>query len=224
MWPFVTRNRRLLNLSVHRDPPCYVRIPMLDFIEGTAAEIAVRLLGLTLTSHSPAGDVSLRITEVEAYAGAEDAASHAYRGRTPRNEVMFGTGGVFYVYRSHGLHWCCNIVTGPPGVASAVLLRAGAIVAGEPLARQRRGGVVDAIRLARGPGNLAQALGITGLDNWVSVIEGQRFALSGESAASDSIAVGPRVGVTQASDVPWRFSISGEPTVSVYRRSPRADR
>jgi len=195
---------------------------MLNFRRSSSPEIARQLLGMTLTSHSPTGDVTLRITEAEAYAGEDDPASHAYRGRTPRNEVMFGPGGVCYVYRSHGLHWCCNIVTGPMGVGSAVLLRAGAIVEGESVARQRRGGVVDVIRLARGPGNLAQALSITGSDNGLSVTDGTRFAIAGESARSESIVCGPRVGVTGAPDVPWRFSIAGDPTVSVYRRSPRA--
>lgn len=196
---------------------------MLTFELGTPVEIAKLLLGMTLTSHSPDGRVSVRITETEAYAGQEDPASHAYRGLTRRNEVMFGAGGVFYVYRSHGLHWCCNVVTGPVGVASAVLLRAGEVVEGQTVARQRRGVEVRHARLARGPGNLTQALGITGSDNGVSVTDGFRFSLTGESAPDETITYGPRVGVSQAPGVPWRFSIPG-PTVSAYRRSTRAER
>lgn len=91
-----------------------------------AQEVAPDLLGWMLSSHSPDGVVTLQLTEVEAYAGLDDPASHAFRGRTPRNAVMFGPAGHAYVHRSHGLHWCLNVVTGPDGVASAVLLRAGA--------------------------------------------------------------------------------------------------
>lgn len=197
---------------------------MLDFTQGSPVEIAQRLLGLRLTARSPLGDVAVRISEVEAYAGEDDPASHAYRGRTQRNQVMFDAGGVFYVYRSHGLHWCCNIVTGPVDIASAVLLRAGAVLDGERVVRQRRGGTVGENNLASGPGNLTQALGITGSDNGESITDGYRFSLSGESAHSDSIVCGPRVGISNAPDVPWRFSIAGDPTVSAYRRSPRAER
>jgi DNA-3-methyladenine glycosylase len=196
---------------------------MLTFELGTPVEIAKLLLGMTLTSHSPDGHVSVRITEVEAYAGEDDPASHASHGRTKRNGVMFGAGGVLYVYRSHGLHWCCNVVTGPVGVASAVLLRAGEVVEGHTVARQRRGLEVREPRLARGPGNLTQALGVGGSDNGASVTDGIRFSLTGESAPHESIVCGPRVGVSQAPDVHWRFAIPG-PTVSAYRRSARAER
>ncbi len=127
----------------------------LPALSDRALAVAPRLLGCVLR----VGDVRVRLTEVEAYEGADDPASHAWRGPTDRNRVMFEAGGVLYVYRIHG-HHCANIVCGPAGVASAVLLRAGDVVAGLDVARERRPGVRDAW-LARGPGNLCRALGIT---------------------------------------------------------------
>ena len=183
--------------------------------------VAASLLGMTLTAHGEDGSVTVRLTETEAYAGEADPASHAYRGPTPRNEVMYGPGGRLYVYRSHGLHWCCNLVTGSPGTASAVLLRAGEVVDGTEVARHRRGPHAKDVQLARGPGNLARALGLTGLDNGVRV-GGPRLVLSGSGVGPSEIIAGPRVGVTWAAEVPWRFTVRGEPTVSAYRRSPRA--
>lgn len=193
---------------------------MFDFT-GPPQQVAKGLLGTTLTSHDAAGSVAVRITETEAYAGEADPASHAYRGRTTRNTVMFGPGGHLYVYRSHGLHWCCNVVTGTTGTASAVLVRAGEVVAGHALARERRGYPTQDRQLARGPGNLAQALGLTGDDDGIR-IGGPRLVLSTGRARSEEIGTGPRVGVTPAADVAWRFWIVGERSVSAYRRSPRA--
>jgi len=182
-------------------------------LTGAVDEVAPRLLGATLT---PAGG-TVRLTEVEAYDGGNDPASHAYRGRTPRNTVMFGPAGFLYVYFSYGMHWCANVVCGEDGRASAVLLRAGKVLDGLDLARARRGDRVSDRGLARGPACLTQALGIgrdqDGLD------------LSGHLALTDppnDVARGPRVGVSVAHDVPWRFWLPGEPTVSAYKRSPRA--
>ncbi|GGD31063.1 DNA-3-methyladenine glycosylase [Nocardioides daphniae] len=190
-----------------------------------APVVAPELLGCRLTSHSPDGDVTLVLTEVEAYEGAVDPASHAHRGETPRNAVMFGPAGHAYVYRSHGLHWCLNVVTGTPGAASAVLLRAGRVVDGELLARTRRGAHVAHRSLARGPGNLGQALGITGDDTGSHLLEGPRLRLQltpDPDEVRAEVLSGPRVGVSRAADLPWRFWWAGEPTVSAYRRSPRA--
>ncbi|MET8325412.1 DNA-3-methyladenine glycosylase [Streptomyces sp. NPDC005181] len=188
-----------------------------------AEEVAPTLLGSILTHETPEGTVSITITETEAYSGAADPASHAYRGRTPRNAVMFGPAGHLYVYRSHGLHWCANIVTGTDGIASAVLIRAGRVIEGEDLARKRRGGKVESPRLARGPGNFCQALGITAEHDGTDLLTGASVTLSeGEPVPAALIRVGPRVGVSRAHDWQHRFYLAGDPTVSAYRLSPRA--
>ncbi|TKA09855.1 DNA-3-methyladenine glycosylase [Actinacidiphila oryziradicis] len=188
-----------------------------------AEEVAPKLLGAILTHETPEGTVSITITETEAYSGTADPASHAYRGRTPRNAVMFGPAGHLYVYRSHGLHWCANIVTGADGIASAVLIRAGRVIEGEDLARKRRGGTVESPRLARGPGNFCQALGITAEHNGTDLLTGASVTLSeGEPVPAALIRVGPRVGVSRAHDWQHRFYLAGDPTVSAYRLSPRA--
>ncbi|MFE4662493.1 DNA-3-methyladenine glycosylase [Streptomyces hydrogenans] len=188
-----------------------------------AEEVAPKLLGSVLTCKTPEGTVSIAITETEAYSGAADPASHAYRGRTPRNAVMFGPAGHLYVYRSHGLHWCANVVTGTDGIASGVLIRAGRVIEGEDLARKRRGEKVESPRLARGPGNFCQALGITAEHNGADLLTGTSVALSeGEPVPAALIRVGPRVGVSKAHDWQHRFYLAGDPTVSAYRLSPRA--
>lgn len=184
------------------------------------SDVVVRarsLLGRHLRGHG----VTARITEVEAYGGVLDPASHAFT-RTARSEIMYGPPWRLYVYRSYGMHWCANIVTGPTEQAAAVLVRAGEVVDGLELARERRGGVPD-VRLARGPGNLAQALGITGDDLGTDLLDDAAPVwLSEEPVDAPSITSGPRVGVSKAADVPWRFWITDDPTVSAYRRSPRA--
>ncbi|MDX5568982.1 DNA-3-methyladenine glycosylase [Streptomyces sp. ID05-04B] len=195
-----------------------------DFVAHPAEEVAPKLLGSVLTCKTPEGTVSIAITETEAYSGTADPASHAYRGRTPRNAVMFGPAGHLYVYRSHGLHWCANVVTGTDGIASAVLVRAGRVIAGEDLARKRRGERVESPRLARGPGNFCQALGITGEHNGADLLAGASVVLSeGEPVPTALIRVGPRVGVSKAHDWQHRFFLAADPTVSVYRLSPRAE-
>lgn len=178
--------------------------------------LAQSLIGKNFTGH----DVTIRITEVEAYAGPTDPASHAYR-RTPRSESMYGEPWRLYVYRSHGIHWCVNIVTGPSSVAGAVLLRAGQIIDGVKIARERRGDVADA-RLASGPGNLGRALAITGADLGVPVDSNGPIKLEPGAPGQSDIQAGPRVGVAQAADIAWRFWVPSDPTVSAYRRSPRA--
>ncbi len=188
-----------------------------DLHEGSVVDRARSLLGRTFRGHG----VTVVLTEVEAYGGIEDPASHAFT-RTPRSEVMYGPPGRLYVYRSYGIHFCANVVTGPTELAAAVLLRAGRVVEGHDLARERRGPVAD-VRLARGPGNLAQALGITLDDLGTPVTTGAGLGL-GERVEEPEILAGPRVGVSLAAEEPWRFWIAGDPTVSAYRRSPRAPR
>ncbi|MGH3445904.1 MAG: DNA-3-methyladenine glycosylase [Nocardioidaceae bacterium] len=190
-----------------------------EALSGPVLEVAPRLLGGILTH----GDVAVRLTEVEAYDGANDPGSHAYRGRTPRNEVMFGPPGRLYVYFSYGMHYCCNVVCGSPGTASAVLLRAGEVVAGVPIARSRRGS--SDRNLARGPACLCQALGIGRDQNGTDLAAGPvRLGLpSLPAATAREVRTGPRVGLRGAADRPWRFWLQDDPTVSAYRRHPRAD-
>jgi DNA-3-methyladenine glycosylase len=175
------------------------------------------LLGCLLS----AGDVTVRLTEVESYAGTgEDPASHAHRGRTQRNEVMFGPAGHAYVYFTYGMHWCMNVVCGRTGEASAVLLRAGEVVRGADAARVRRGGTVADRDLARGPARLCSALGIGRAVYGVDLLDPTSLVhlTQGRRPDPSSVQSGPRVGVTGAHDVPWRFWLAGEPTVSDYRR------
>lgn len=185
--------------------------------------VAADLLGWRLSRETAEGTVTVELTEVEAYAGGSDPASHAFRGPTARNSVMFGPAGHLYVYLSHGIHHCANVVTGPDGEASAVLLRAGRVVEGTELARERRGGVGDHA-LARGPGCLGQALGLTLPDSGADLLGGSELLLAPGARGREPapVATGPRVGVRLAHDVPWRFWVEGDPTVSVYRRNPRA--
>jgi DNA-3-methyladenine glycosylase len=218
--------------------------PVYPWLDAPASEVAATartLLGWSLS----AGAVTVRLTEVEAYAGTGvDPASHAHRGRTPRNAVMFGPAGFAYTYFVFGMHWCLNIVCGQPGEAAAVLVRAGEVVAGVETARSRRSGgaaarpggtgapgsaVGDqagarAVRdhdLARGPARLVVALGIDRHANGTSMIDGTGPLLLTPPAhpvPPTSVASGPRVGVAAAHDVPWRFWLDGDPTVSPYRR------
>ncbi|MEB3050562.1 DNA-3-methyladenine glycosylase [Mycolicibacter sp. MYC123] len=170
--------------------------------------------------------VHATIVEVEAYGGVPDGpwpdrAAHSYRGPTGRNRVMFGPPGHLYTYRSYGMHICANVACGPDGTAAAVLLRAAVIDDGLPVARTRRGDTMPNVALARGPGNLCSALGITMEDNGIDL-----FDASGEVRLQLREPVpaqaGPRVGVSQAADRPWRLWVPGRPEVSAYRRSPRA--
>ncbi|GAB2932333.1 DNA-3-methyladenine glycosylase [Micromonospora polyrhachis] len=184
---------------------------------GEVPEAARTLLGWEVS----AGGVRIRLTEVEAYAGTgEDPASHAHRGPTPRTKVMFGPAGHAYTYFVFGVHWCLNVVCGDDGEAAAVLLRAGEVIDGLDVARERRGAVADR-DLARGPARLVVALGITSSANGTSMIDGSGpLLLTPPTRPVDPalIVAGPRVGVAAAHDVPWRFWISADPTVSPYRR------
>jgi DNA-3-methyladenine glycosylase len=219
-------------------------VPLLsrDFFARYAVEVAPALLGCVLEHQTAAGLVAVELTEVEAYAGQSDPASHAYHGKTKRNAVMFGPPGHAYVYFTYGMHFCVNLVCLGEDSVSAILLRAGAIIEGEDLARARRSvpkpgaerAYVASRDLARGPARLCQALGIDrsldGADVCVPesplrVRPPQLGAPQGPSqgtgagttARSGKIVSGPRVGVSAAAEVPWRFWFEGEPTVSLYR-------
>ena len=185
-------------------------------------EVAPALLG----AHLVAGGVTVRLTEVEAYAGEADPGSHAFRGRTPRTEVMFGPAGHAYVYFTYGMHWCANVVTGVDGAASAVLLRAGEVVDGTAAALERRPGAKER-DLCRGPARLCKALGITGDHLGVDLLDqaSPLRLVPGSPVEAGRVRTGPRVGVAGAGAVaPWRFWVDGEPTVSVYRPAVRRAR
>jgi DNA-3-methyladenine glycosylase len=191
------------------------------FFQRPVLQVAPDLLGRVVVHDSPDGTVALRLTEVEAYAGQRDPGSHAFRGRTPRNGVMFGPGGFVYVYFSYGMHWCMNLVCGPPGDASAVLLRAGEVVAGADLAQARRPTARVPRDLARGPARLTSALGVDKAYDGADVtVPGSvlRVVAGGPRPTRRSVARGPRVGVAgEGAARPWRFWIDGETSVSTYR-------
>lgn len=195
-------------------------------LSGAGPDVAPLLLGGVLSRTSEGREVSIRITEVEAYFGSRDPGSHAFKGRTTRNAVMFGPAGRLYVYFTYGMHHCTNIVCGPAGTATAVLLRGGEVLTGVETARERRRYPEQERALARGPANFAQALGLDLSHNGVAV-EGPEvlLALPEVPVPSSSISTGPRVGVSGeggSTEYPWRFWIIGEPTVSAYRAaSPR---
>ena len=193
-------------------------------LTGPALEVAPTLLGSVLRHATPEGTVALRLTEVEAYAGADDPGSHAYRGPTRRNEVMFGPAGHLYVYFTYGMHHCCNVVVGTEGTASAVLLRAGEVVEGAELARSRRPRSTQR-DLARGPARLCTVLAIDGRHNGADLGAGPLTLELAEPLEEDRIGSGPRVGLREAADHPWRFWLEDEPTVSTYRpAAPRKPR
>jgi len=185
-----------------------------SFYDRPVLEVARDLLGAVVVH----GDVAVRVSEVEAYAGGHDPASHAFRGRTARNEVMFGPAGHVYVYFTYGMHFCMNLVAGPDGHASAVLLRAGEVVGGADLVAQRRPGAT--VRdFARGPARLTLSLGVDRAVNGVDVTSTRSplHVRRGMPVADDAVRWGPRVGVSSAQEVPWRCWIDGDPTVSPYR-------
>ena len=180
-----------------------------EALAGRVLDVAPRLLGSVLRH----GEVAVRISEVEAYDGANDPGSHSYTGRTNRNAVMFGPPGRLYVYFTYGMHYCCNVVVGAEGDPAAVLLRAGEVVEGTEVARSRRSGRDR--DLARGPARLCQALGIDLTCNGADLTAGPvTLELGGFSGP---VRTGPRVGLRKAADRPWRFWLDGDPTVSAYR-------
>jgi DNA-3-methyladenine glycosylase len=207
-----------------------------EFFGRAATQVAPELLGCVLVHDSGAGQVAVEIVEVEAYMGSADPASHAFRGRTARNEVMFGEPGHAYVYFTYGMHFCVNLVCEVPGDAAAVLLRAGRVVAGAEVAAVRRSASARAggggraavgggaagrrvVQLASGPARLCQALGIDRAQNGADVCDpGSALRIcAGTGPPPERIATGPRVGVSTGAEVPWRFWIAGDLEVSPYR-------
>jgi DNA-3-methyladenine glycosylase len=217
--------------------------------------VAPDLLGCVIAHETAEGLVAVALTEVEAYLGEVDPASHAYHGPTRRNAVMYGPPGHAYVYFTYGMHYCVNLVCSPEGKATAVLLRAGRVIEGAALARARRSGaagrpgpahepgaagqprsrpgrgrVLREESLARGPALLCEALSIGRAHDGADVCSpgSELRALAAPVPVHPaSISTGPRVGVSRAADVAWRFWIAGDPTVSAYRpyvpRRPRAE-
>ena len=195
-----------------------------NFFARPSVEVAPDLLGCVLEHETADGLVAVELTEVEAYAGRSDPASHAYRGKTARNAVMFGPPGHAYVYFTYGMHFCVNVVClGEEGSASAVLLRAGRVIAGEELAcaRRTRGTTAIAPRdLARGPARLCEALAVDRSEDGIDATDPASPLLA--IAAPDPVLAarvsrGPRVGISRAADRPWRYWITGDPSVSPYR-------
>jgi DNA-3-methyladenine glycosylase len=221
------------------------RLPR-EFFDRPATNVAPDLLGCVLWHDSPAGLVVVRLVEVEAYEGLSDPASHAFRGQTARNAVMFGPPGYAYVYFTYGMHFCVNLVCQPAGRPEAVLLRAGEVMHGTALAALRRrgrtadlasdlaaGGVdgsrkIREVDLARGPGRLCQALAIDkALDGADVCGQDSPLGIGSPEATVDRalICSGPRVGISQAADRPWRYWVGGDRHVSVFRPfKPRAAR
>ncbi|WP_104063403.1 DNA-3-methyladenine glycosylase [Arthrobacter sp. 4R501] len=195
-----------------------------ELLSGDARGVAPRLLGSVLTHHSHEGTVAVRITEVEAYMGPGDSShpdpgSHTFRGPTARNAPMFGPAGHLYVYFTYGMHYCANIVCGPAGTASAVLLRAGEVVEGQHLALVRRPTSKSALDLASGPARLATTLALTTADSGRDALA-DPFELRLPSVPAHVFSSGPRVGVSGdggSATYPWRFWLPGDPTVSRYK-------
>ncbi|MYS22385.1 DNA-3-methyladenine glycosylase [Streptomyces sp. DvalAA-14] len=191
------------------------------FFDRPVLEIAPDLLGRILVRATDDGPIELRLTEVEAYDGPNDPGSHAYRGRTDRNAVMFGPPGYTYVYFTYGMWHCLNLVCGPEGQPSGVLLRAGEITAGAPLARAHRPASRKDSDLAQGPARLATALSVDRALNGADACsdDGGPFRiLTGTPPEPALIRTGPRTGVGgDGAAHPWRYWIDGDPTVSSYR-------
>ncbi|WP_406446557.1 DNA-3-methyladenine glycosylase [Streptomyces sp. NBC_01613] len=201
-------------------PPDRMPLPR-EFFDRPVLDVAPDLLGRILVRTTPDGPIALRLTEVEAYDGPNDPGSHAYRGPTARNGVMFGPPGYVYVYFTYGMWFCMNLVCGPEGKASAVLLRAGEVVEGAELARKRRISARNDKELAKGPARLATALEVgRDLDGTDACTPGDTplRILTGTPVGSDQVRNGPRTGVAGDGGVhPWRFWIANDPTVSPYR-------
>jgi DNA-3-methyladenine glycosylase len=180
---------------------------------------AVRLLGCVIEADTPEGTVGVRLVEVEAYRGADDPASHSFRGRTTRNAVMFGPAGHLYVYFVYGMHFCANISCLTHGEPAAVLLRAGEVVSDLGVAMARRPTARRADDLARGPARLASLLGLRREHNGVDVTDPASPVrlLAAPPVDPALIRTGPRVGVAAAHELPWRFWLDGSPAVSQYR-------
>ncbi len=183
-------------------------------------EVARRLLGAELVADTADGEVRVRVVEVEAYRGADDPGSHCYRGKTPRNAVMWGPAGHLYVYFVYGMHFCANVVCLTDGVAGAVLLRAGEVLSDPGMAHARRptarGRDAD---LARGPARLCALLGLTREHNATDLLDpASPVRLErGAPVPDDEVRTGPRVGVAAGQGRPWRFWVAGSRAVTPFK-------
>lgn len=189
----------------------------------TAVKLAPRLLGAVLVSEIGGARVAVRLTEVEAYEGTADPASHGFRGPTPRTEIMFGPAGFLYCYFTYGMHWCANVVCGVEGRSSAVLMRAGEIVEGADVVAVRRPTAKRAVDYARGPARLASCLALDAAANGLDLCSADspvRLEYV-PSRARPGVRSGPRVGISVATEQPWRFWLPDEPTVSVFKAGGR---
>jgi len=181
-----------------------------DELRAPALEVAPKLLGAILASETTGSEIRVRITEVEAYEGADDPASHAFRGRTRRNAVMFGEPGHLYCYFVYGMHWCANITCGDVGVAAAVLLRAGDVLEGS-----------SGPKVASGPARLARTLGLEGEHTGLDLLSPASPVRLVRLVPQADYRTGPRVGIASAAQHPWRFWLPDEPSVSSYRPGGR---
>lgn len=197
--------------------PLFPLLPW-EYYERDTVTVAQALVGQILVHQTRAGAAGGRIVEVEAYLGNEDPASHAYRGLTLRNRAMFGAPGTVYVYFTYGMHYCLNVVTEPPGIPGAVLIRALEPLYGIPLMRRRRR--MEQIKnLARGPGRLSQALAVNLKHNGADLTSGNLVILDSET---DSLRIGVsgRIGIRQGREKPLRFYLMGSPYVSHPQSKP----
>lgn len=200
----------------------------LDTLSAAPPDAARALLGAELrVGEGSPSSISAVITEVEAYGGPADSpwpdrGAHTWPGVTPRNRVMFGPPGHLYVYRSYGIHLCANITCGPDGTGGGVLIRSVRISNGLTTAMSNRNLTAPTGRLSAGPGNVAQALGVTMDDYGLDLSSGESRIRLFPGGHEDEVVIGPRVGLREASSRNWRFHLKRE-TVSAYRAHPKAD-
>lgn len=173
-----------------------------QLLSGAPEDAAPQILGSLLVSELGGDRVVVALTEVEAYKGSEDSASHAYRGATDRNRAMFEKPGTLYVYRSYGIHWCANTAAGPPGVGWGILMRGAELIEGNAVAARRRARTDE---LVNGPGKLTQALGITGEHNGSDLLDPASPIRLEWGPTPGLVMATPRVGISRATDLPWRF-------------------
>jgi len=186
-----------------------------DVLSGSALDVAQRLLGCYLVRELDGQKLVGKIVETEAY-DQTDAASHSYRGRTPRTDIMFGPAGYLYVYFTYGMHYCCNIVTGPDGYGGAVLIRALEPLEGLEAMRERRHGLNDS-NLTNGPAKVCQAFGIDKTLNGHDLRQEPLYLIINPAISPQEIVQTTRIGISQAKDVPWRFYVFGSPYTSRHR-------
>ena len=190
-----------------------MKLKDLAFFQVPASELAPQLLGKVLVHRTKQGVTKGRIVEVEAYEGAEDLASHAARGETPRSKIMFGEAGVSYVYFTYGMHHCFNVVCEKSGLPGAVLIRALEPLDGIDLMKKRRK-KKELIDLCSGPAKLCEAMGIGLQENGKSLFGRELYLVYGEIIAKKKICSGPRIGIRKSIDLPWRFWLKDNPHVS----------